>query len=128
MKKTISIFFLLVYLFSVTEISQLFKLPVVFEHYAEHKKVEPQISFIQFLEMHYMHGNPKDKDYERDMQLPFKNSTAIVSIVSNDCLPLVGSMSLPKPVAIPLKKSPITADIFTPSPCLSNIWQPPKTC
>ncbi len=74
MKKIIAISFLLVYLFSTTEAKQLLKLPLVFQHFKEHQKENKTISFLHFLKIHYLQGSPRDKDYNRDMQLPFKTS------------------------------------------------------
>ena len=74
LKKLVTIFVFAVYLFSVTEAHQLLKLPVIFQHYAEHKTENDKISFLEFLAMHYLHGSPNDKDRDRDMQLPFKTS------------------------------------------------------
>lgn len=67
-------FFLILYLFSTTESYQVLKFPVIVQHFREHKKIDKNIGFFQFLDMHYLHGSPRDSDYERDMQLPFKRS------------------------------------------------------
>ena len=48
------------------------KVPVLFFHYLEHLREDPNITFSGFLDMHYMHGIVYDEDYARDMQLPFK--------------------------------------------------------
>lgn len=42
------------------------------EHYYEHKALDPDMNILTFICMHYAHGNVKDADYDRDMQLPFK--------------------------------------------------------
>ena len=83
MKRVSAIFFFILYLTSTTEASQLMKLPVILQHYHEHRQQDQKISFIAFLDMHYMHGSPHDDDYERDMQLPFKRADhhAVVSPV-----------------------------------------------
>lgn len=72
MRRIIAIFFCILYLTSTTEASQLFKIPVIIQHYQEHRQADKQMSFLSFLDMHYMHGSPHDDDYDRDMQLPFK--------------------------------------------------------
>jgi len=57
MRKIGVIFFLLIYLFSSTELAELLRLDVLFEHYDEHKDESSQISFSNFLYMHYIdHG------------------------------------------------------------------------
>lgn len=72
MRKFSVSFMLFCYLLSNTEAYQLFKIPVILEHYREHKMGNRQLTFLKFLDQHYLHGSPHDADYERDMQLPFK--------------------------------------------------------
>ncbi len=50
---------------------QLFKLPVLFQHYSEHQQGSP-LSFAEYLDMHYWGQDIEDDDDDRDMQLPFK--------------------------------------------------------
>ena len=124
LKKPISIFFLTVYLFSVTEASQLFKLPVLFQHFAEHKKENPNISVVNFIVLHYLSGNIKDKDYEKDMQLPFKTA---------DCATAFSVATTPNYYQVIIE--PPFAESYT-YPALKNnyilpnhpndIWQPPR--
>jgi len=126
LKKLISIFFLSVYLFSITEAHQLLKIPIIFQHFAEHSSADNNINFLQFLGMHYFNGDPKDGDYERDMKLPFKTSS--------DCVVSVVSVDVPEtyyfipPIEIPLAKNEFCNrnDFFIPREILSNIFQPPK--
>jgi hypothetical protein len=126
LKKGVTIFFLLIYLLSVTEAHQLLKIPVVFEHFAEHKKDDKSISFFGFLQMHYMQGSKKDKDYERDMQLPFKTSANCIAAIANDYIPLFTTCLLIKSAGIFKKKIFANGDQFILSAYLSSIWQPPK--
>ncbi|MEP7266419.1 MAG: hypothetical protein ABI844_02245 [Saprospiraceae bacterium] len=67
-----SIFCISIYLIFTTQIRQLIKLPLLIEHYIEHKRIQPNISFWQFLDMHYAHDDVQNADYESDMKLPFK--------------------------------------------------------
>jgi len=60
------------YLAAATPLMELFKLPILIEHYCEHQQESPDISVAEFLFLHYFNGNPRDADYDRDMQLPFK--------------------------------------------------------
>ena len=128
MKKVTAIFFFSIYLFSTTEAQQLFKLPVIFEHYREHKKEDHKISMLHFLAKHYLHGSPKDKDYNKDMQLPFKSSGYIISAVSAEYVPLCVQQDLPEPVVTGSQKPFIPKSRFILAAYLSNIWQPPKSC
>ena len=118
----------MLYLLSSTEAHQLLKLPVVFQHYAEHKQENKSISFIQFLAMHYLHGSPKDKDYSRDMQLPFKSSADCPSSTAPAFVPVMVEIIPVKPSEISLNKNSFPQDQILLSSYLANIWQPPKSC
>lgn len=126
LKNLIAIFFFSVYLFSATEVHQLLKLPVVFQHYAEHQLEDADIGFLAFLKMHYMQGSPQDEDYERDMQLPFKTSTDGVSYVGFAYVPLQIEIEINNNISFLKKKNYIVRDVFTHTSYLSNIWQPPQ--
>jgi hypothetical protein len=126
LKKYISIFFFITYLLSATEAHQFFKLPVIFQHYSEHKAEDNSISLLQFLAMHYLHGSPKDKDYARDMQLPFKTSGDCLSSIAPAFVPALGEFSIEIPLTIFKEESSIPQLQFILSAYLSNIWQPPK--
>ncbi len=126
MKKVTAIFFFSVYLFSATESYQLLKLPIIFQHYAEHKIEDKSISFLQFLAMHYLQGNPKDKDYDRDMQLPFKTPVDLGYTITTASVPVILQFSIPDPLEISQSKKTIPQGQFISSSYLSAIWQPPK--
>lgn len=128
MKKIIAIFFLSLYLLSATEAHQLFKLPVVFQHYKEHKIEDSSISMLRFLAIHYLHGSPKDKDYDRDMQLPFKTSGDCASSFSPAFVPFFVQHAAPAPLELKEKNTAVLQDQFLLSSYLASIWQPPKIC
>jgi hypothetical protein len=127
LKKIISILFLTAYLCSATQVRELLKLPVLFQHYLEHKQQNHSITFLAFLDIHYMHGSPRDADYDRDMQLPFK--TCMYSSVSAAFTMPVPPVFTPEKIAYHEKKQKLFLDIpdyiyhYSPS-----IWQPPKQC
>ena len=106
-----------------TELHQLLKLPVLLHHFAEHKQEDKNISLFSFIIMHYFKGNPVDKDYDKDMQLPFKTA---------DCTPLISIAVPPQNITTErpeffIKHSypAIKNNNILPS-CTSDIWQPPK--
>lgn len=103
------------------------KLPVVYQHYKEHQQADKNISIAQFLAMHYLHGSPRDNDYERDMQLPFKTSGDYITSIATAYFPSL-LLVIAKPVIIREKKKIIPTEKFIISPFSSNIWQPPKSC
>lgn len=105
---------------------ELLKLPKLVQHYTEHKKQNHTLSFIQFLDIHYMHGSPRDADYDKDMQLPFK-------MLTNSSLSLVVHVApVPQTFSFTEKKYPEKKQnmLSHSSPYSSNyfssIWQPPR--
>lgn len=125
-KKLLAIFFLSGYLFLTTELSQLLKLPVLIEHFAEHQEQDRNMSFIDFLVHHYG-GHEKDADYETDMKLPFMKNLSV---------PYLYPISAPgnlvpvfKPVYFAVAKPFFSyKDKGLIAAYLSAIWQPPKYC
>ena len=107
---------------------ELLKLPVLFQHYIEHKEQNRSISFLEFLDLHYMHGSPRDADYDRDMQLPFK-TCAHSSLAS-------AVFTTPEPPVLILEKviyREKKQKLFIGTPHYtynysSSIWQPPRNC
>jgi hypothetical protein len=126
MKKITAILFFTLYLLSATEAHQLLKLPVIFEHYKEHQKEDGHISMVVFLVMHYMHSSPKDKDYDKDMELPFKTQDDCISSISPAFVPVFVQHDVPAPVELNTPKAFILKNQFLLSSYLANIWQPPR--
>jgi hypothetical protein len=73
MKKLIAISLVLIYVTSFTEVHQLFKVPVLWEHFKEHQQRDHAITFLQYLSHHYEINDHYDDDHDRDMELPFKD-------------------------------------------------------
>lgn len=119
-----AIFFLLLVLFSQTPLQHLLKLPILFEHFVEHQAVSKDISFADFIKHHYFSGNPRDADYERDQQLPFRADSVL--LISN-------TVVVPSHVAIEFQPVVHEGRIY---PLLDidkvisvyqfDIWQPPR--
>lgn len=128
LKKASTILFLFIYLLSGMPAQQLAKLPVVFQHYQEHKAEDNNITILHFLAIHYLHGSPKDKDYERDMQLPFKSCGDGVASIAIAFVSGIVSVTIARPVEIAEKKNYVVLDQFVHSSYLASIWQPPKNC
>ncbi|WP_291274046.1 hypothetical protein [Flavobacterium sp.] len=125
MKKYITLAFLCVYLFSMTEVHQLLKMPLLVEHYLEHKQENKQLSLLSFFEMHYLNGQHLDSDHDKDMQLPFKN---FQDNHPNVVLALPESVEFIPPYVFPQDVMVLNFNehqIFI-SNFLTSIWQPPK--
>ena len=111
MRKISPILFLLIYLAAVTELHQILRLPVFFEHYVEHRQDSPTISLLA--------------DYTKDQQLPFKNAT---------CLEVSISLAMP-PDDFPETKAQVFSlsrnvvlfkSLNFHSSFHFSIWQPPR--
>jgi hypothetical protein len=126
-KKITAIFFFSIYLLS-TEAHQLLRLPLIFEHFAEHQQENKQITILEFLKIHYLNAPVKDKDYDKDMQLPFKTSGDCISSISPAFVPVSVQYTVSEPLEINSKKTFFLKDQFILSSYLANIWQPPKSC
>ena len=128
MKKITAIFFAALYLLSTTEAHQLLKLPVIFEHFREHKNEDHSISLLRFLDIHYMHGSPRDKDYDRDMQLPFKTADDCIACFAPVFEPVLVQHEIPVPVQQAPPKLALQGSRRIRSSYSASIWQPPKSC
>lgn len=126
MKKGISIFLLAIFLLSTTPLSELLKFPLLVEHFKEHKQENKDITVLEFLNIHYAHGNPRDADYDKDMKLPFKSITNHNSVSSAIC---ISQTFLPgnKIEYLVISKNEFSGYSFTyTSTFLDAIWQPPR--
>ncbi len=111
---------------SVTPLIELVKLPVMIEHYMEHKELNPNLSVFQFLCIHYQGEDIFDADYDKDMKLPFKSYTSINSFVF---YPLTQEYKAIQKVNFKYKKENLYTYSFSYSSLsISSIWQPPKNC
>lgn len=126
MKKSIAILFFSIYLCSTTEAHELLKIPIVFQHFLEHQAENQGISVAAFLKMHYLQGDVKDKDYARDMQLPFKTAGEFFSSSITPFVPVIAQIHVPYLI----EPNAIVWAIDQPDLVYSayqvNIWQPPK--
>lgn len=128
LKKCIAIFFLSIYLISLTELNQLVKLPVLIEHFIEHKEKDDRLSLLSFLNMHYAQHSSKDADNDKDMKLPFKSHEGCVNSITLAFIPNNFEGFSAKPTFVENKTYSIYYEEFLQSTFLSSIWQPPKFC
>ncbi len=123
MKRLGAVLLLCIYTAGATELEQLFRLPLLVQHYRIHKAANPEITIAQFLTIHYVGIQPFDDDYNEDMQLPFKQS-------DEHCLSFYWQMPA-SPVFIPLIREPFRCkhillnDNIPPSLYRAVIFKPP---
>ena len=113
-----------------TEIGQLLKLPALIHHYLEHKADknddDHDISFIDFLKMHYNENNTRSDNANHDHQnLPFKTCdcqflTTLIALVQQNVF------AINTPSLISSKNVASYTEQHYTSQSFGSIWQPPK--
>ncbi len=126
MKKYLAIVLLSLYLCSTTELYQFLKVPVLIEHFIEHKADNPEMSFYGFLKLHYDH-HVKDADWKTDQQLPFITHHDFPTMVFTLHVPLTIDLKEPHLPAT-VHKIPVYNDEFSDREVVASVWQPPKFC
>ncbi|MBS1655307.1 MAG: hypothetical protein JSU05_10715 [Bacteroidetes bacterium] len=111
-------------LFSNTELHQFFKLPLLIEHYREHKKEDPSITVLQFLKIHYQGLIVHDRDEKKDRQLPFQSPDCAVSVVVITDVPAAINFEAPLPLI--LKQQRVAHYYTYTHQHLIDIFQPPR--
>lgn len=128
MKKVTAILLFAIYCLTATELGQLLKLPKLIEHFAEHTQEDADVTFADFLAMHYNPDAPKDDDHEKDKQLPFKehNTSAGTNWIM---FTSVSSSVIFTPTNAKVAEHFILySEDFISSSLSALVWQPPKSC
>jgi hypothetical protein len=126
LKKWIAILFLSSYLLTATELNELFKLPLLVEHFVQHNEGNKQLNFWEFLCDHYSTDSIKDTDFDEDMKLPFKSQSNFEknNTINSFCFELAIQINnLP---SFKAKDFVIISEQFNKSSSINYIWQPPK--
>lgn len=112
-------------MFSFAEFHNLIKLPVLFEHFKEHKNLDAKISFWSFIRLHYFDPIQVDEDYQRDRQLPFRDMdcSLVVSASICDFSPVIFDLILPTEEP---REFPCYKEINKPQFPSFDIFQPPR--
>jgi hypothetical protein len=127
-RKTLSILLLSAYLISSTELSQILKLPLLLEHFNEHKTWNEGTTLWSFMIMHYTNNDVKYADHDKDMRLPFKSNEGSVNIFSLSFIQNFTTVKLINPFEREINSYLIHNDHLINFTFFSNIWQPPKSC
>ncbi len=111
----------LIYLVSFTEFKELLRLPLLVEHYGEHRAKAGELSFFEFLVMHYETDVAYD---DRDNRLPFKDCSH--SFIGQVVMLPIQKLSLTER----LESNATTHQFFylqhEPKLIAIDIFQPPK--
>ena len=121
MKAFISIFCLVILVSAQTPIGQLFKLPLLVEHFIKHQRAEG-VSFIGFLVTHYS-SDHQDADLPEDEELPFKNIG--FNPVGFALVPMTVKTRMLLPAFI--DKVVLLNEHYVPQQYKGSIFHPPRT-
>ena len=126
MKKLPAIFLLSIYTLSMTGVTELFKVNALLGHYGETRVKDGQVSFLEFLVMHYVTDDGTAQDDDRDSQLPFKSHGRLVAGNSSNFI-------LNRSVQIDLTPPGADKRHFNnyPDPLINSnfldqVWNPPR--
>ncbi len=128
MRKMVVFLFLFVYLFSATELSELLKVNMLFEHFSEHQVENKNISISAFLYMHYVSHGKDNGDTKKDDNLPFhSDSESSNSVISSITIPPTNiAVPFNLPAIIHEKRNFYAINLSLKSSYLASIWQPPQ--
>lgn len=120
MKRFAAICMLMIHLGLFTEMHELASIPLLVQHYLEHREKVPEMSFVDFLVMHYKSDVPHDST---DMKLPFKDHSTVTT----------PTFAAPEQKVSLGAQMPATTREFSsnyisviPSSGLDEIFQPPR--
>jgi len=123
-KKAGGYFILFLLLFSNLSLSQLVKLPVLVQHYKEHKQRDQNVGLLDFLAMHYWGKDLDDNDQDRDDQLPFK---AFQKVSIEHFSTPQKNLALKAIIYFNESDFPVTGDDYLPNPQLGALFKPPQS-
>jgi hypothetical protein len=126
LRKLLIISLIFLHLIANTDLIEVFSLGKLISHFQEHKKSNPTVSFIDFLNMHYIGDDGNTTDDNKDMELPFHHPNVHSFDTVIYSLPQTGTIKnnqelfyLNKPLANRFK-------IYIQQNYLSTLLQPPR--
>lgn len=124
MQKRIAHLFLLIFLMQMTQLGEFARLPLLVEHYRQHKHLHPETTIYGFFKMHYLDKTVVDADYAQDMQLPFK--TEHIHCFSLQMFVPETMLTLTTVFYPLIKKKIVSRGLMLPRSLLSSIFRPPR--
>lgn len=124
MRKKLAILLICLHLFGNTEAGQFFKIPVLLQHFRQHHETNHDLSFIQFIIMHYAGDDGTRADDEQDQQLPCHNLRQhTMHMMYAPMLNNVNETEVPVPASA---RSTALANMAIPPNRADRLWQPPR--
>lgn len=126
MKQRLATLLLIFYISAIVPISELAKLPYLWDHYCEHKLADASMDFFDFIDHHYGNCKKVYPDAEKDMKLPFKSEnqsiTTMLSVVPKQMYVLV----VVDAHSTMINKTRFIFNNHFTSADEADTWQPPK--
>lgn len=124
MRQWIAIILLGLFTFSGTEVHQLLKLPMLFQHYAEHQ-AEGRMDWLNFLAEHYLHERHHHASDDHHHELPFHCDHHCGAQTIQAQLADRTASAIPLPSALDVELI-ATEDRIPLLDGPADIWQPPR--
>jgi len=125
-RKYLLILLVIAFFVSITECIQILKLPLLIEHYKEHKKTNQQLNWWSFFYMHYVHEVQYDSDNNSDLKLPFKKNQALQNNTDLNLYPVSILVSCVCIYIVTLSRHTYFISTFKSSSHILVVWQPPR--
>lgn len=122
MRRLAAIGMLVLHVSLFTEVPELLRVPILIDHFMEHRSQVPEMSFFQFLGMHYKTDVSHDST---DDELPFKDCCRVVTNAMFTTLANL-SFDLEIPLSSCTQEFCSSYHSFIPSTGLDEIFQPPR--
>lgn len=116
--------FLIEAVFPQVELSDLVRLPELFRHFGKHREEAPEISFLEFIALHYGDSQHVDVDTRDHKKLPFSKSHH--SVASLQVIHTFFSINATVDRALLMKIDGVYYFEKQEHPVSLPIWQPPK--
>jgi hypothetical protein len=125
MRKFSAIMLLSLYLSVNIALHEWMRMPLLIEHFKEHRQVDGEVGFFAFLLLHYFGDDTGNADTEHHRQLPFKDihrdpASLLLAIPFTPTWEVIGSYANKVVSRIHYKS------VFNSAFSQFNIWQPPK--
>ena len=124
-KSITAILLLSVYLITATGFGELLKMSMLIDHYNQHCKSCTSLSFLDFMEMHYVTDDLNADDNTDDKKLPFKSPEVLLDIITQDLI-CYHSPSVFKSLELISGTFTIPLEKFQIKHYHPNVWHPPQ--
>lgn len=104
--------------------AELAKLPLLFDHFLEHRKTDSNLTFTAFLALHYADVKHHEEDHSTHSQLPFGQHHHLNIVIPVWYAPALPDFpSPPQPCAAEHGSLPLPDELPAYA---SPVWQPPR--